>query len=1125
MEGESVTLHSDVTDIQSYYLTLWRFGDDGFTIARINRDKIIYSDIPAFRDRMVLDDQTGSLTITNSRIKHSGLYKMEISNSTGTSVKKFRLTVYDSPFLIEAEKGELKTVSVTEGDPAYLMMEDVDTQRYDLIVWRFGDEGILIVKGDREDNKTTFSYDEIYEDRLELNYQTGSLTITDARITDTGLYKVKISGDRRAEYLRFILTVSASGISSGGVAGIVIVVLLAMSGAVGVFVIFIRRRTSEIKKQNDVFVDKTVSVKTGDSVILHTDVKAIQKDDEITWMFEETSIAKMKGDQTIENIDDRFRNKLKLNPQTGSLIIKDTKTEHTGLYKVKMRLQDVTSAQIFSVSESDKLSVNEGDPFTLNSGQTELGNNVMTWRFKDKDIATVSEHQAPVCVEERFKDRVHVDPQTGSLTVRNSKTKDSGLYQLQISTEKSQRKFTVRVREKIRKVSVMEGDSFTLNTGDGFIQRPDMIKWMFKHKSIAELIGKRPSAAAAVDKDERFTDRLKMDHQTGSLTVTNSRTTDSGLYTLKIDSEDSEWKFSVNVRGRLPWDKRPERKEVKTQDESELPMIPVSSSRMDDQTDCPPVKNILELKEGGDVLQTRLLPYSESESEATQEECLGRTPSRKNTKEKFRKVSVMEGESFTLNTGDAFTQRSDMIKWEFKYKSIAELIGKRPSAAAVVDKDERFTHRLELDHQTGSLTVTNSRTTDSGLYTLKIGSEDSEWKFSVNVRVNPQDESELPMIPVSSSRMDDQTDCPPVKNILELKEEKFRKVSVMEGESFTLNTGDAFTQRSDMIKWEFKYKSIAELIGKRPSAAAVVDKDERFTHRLELDHQTGSLTVTNSRTTDSGLYTLKIGSEDSEWKFSVNVRVKTQDESELPMIPVSSSRMDDQTDCPPVKNILELKEEKFRKVSVMEGESFTLNTGDAFIQRPDMIRWIFGHKCIAELIGNKKPASSNVDSEIHGDRLELDYKTASLTITNTRTTDSGLYKLMITPEMKFNVTVTGRLGEKRPEQKTENINRVSVNEGESLTLSTGDALTQSPDMIKWMFKNICIAEFTGIQRPAADVDKDDRFTDRLELDYNNGSLTITNITSKDSGRYRLRIKTGDSERTFNFTVGVLSTKK
>ncbi|XP_056615391.1 uncharacterized protein LOC130430345 isoform X2 [Triplophysa dalaica] len=686
MEGDSVTLHSDVTDIQSYYLTLWRFGDEGFTIARINRDKIIYSDIPAFRHRMVLDDQTGSLTITNSRIKHSGLYKMEISNSTGTSVKKFRLEVYNSPLLIEAEKGELKTVSVTEGDSAYLMMEDVDTQRYDLIVWRFGDDGILILKGDREDNKTTFTHDEIYEDRLELNYQTGSLTITDARITDTGLYKVKISGDRRAEYLRFILTVSASGISSGGVAGIVIVVLLAMSGAVGVFVFFIRRRTSEIKKQNDVFVDKSVSVKTGDSVILHTGVKDIQKDDEITWMFEDTSIAKMKGDQTIENIDERFKGKLKLNPQTGSLIIKDTKTEHTGLYKVKMTLRDLTSAQIFSVSESDKLSVNEGDPFTLNSGQTELGDNVLTWRFKDKHIVTVSKHQTSVCDEERFKDRVHVDPQTGSLTVRNSRTKDSGLYQLQISTETSERKFTVTVREKIRKVSVMEGESFTLNTVDAFMQRPDMIKWMFGHKSIAELIGKKPDVV--LDKDERFTDRLKLDHQTGSLTVTNTRTTDSGLYTLKIDSEDSEWKFSVTVRGRPPWEKRPEQKEESTEntpEESKLLDSPIREEEQTESTENTP--------EESKLLTSQDLSIREEQTESTE------------------------------NTPEESKLQDSPIRAEVK------------TAAADVDKDDRFTDRLELDPKNGSLTVTNSRTTDSGRYTLKIGSEDSEWEYIVNVKV------------------------------------------------------------------------------------------------------------------------------------------------------------------------------------------------------------------------------------------------------------------------------------------------------------------------------------------------------------------------------------------------------
>ncbi|XP_050951569.1 CD48 antigen-like [Labeo rohita] len=110
------------------------------------------------------------------------------------------------------------------------------------------------------------------------------------------------------------------------------------------------------------------------------------------------------------------------------------------------------------------------------------------------------------------------------------------------------------VSGEMKTLSVMEGDSVTLHT-DTDIQRNDaVIEWMFGAENPDTVIAEINRAANISDvTDERFRDRVKMDSQTGSVTITNIRTTDSGLYKIEITKNAVVDKtFNVTVFALLP---------------------------------------------------------------------------------------------------------------------------------------------------------------------------------------------------------------------------------------------------------------------------------------------------------------------------------------------------------------------------------------------------------------------------------------------------------------------------------------------------------------------------------------------------------------------------------------------
>uniref|UniRef100_A0A672KE28 Ig-like domain-containing protein n=1 Tax=Sinocyclocheilus grahami TaxID=75366 RepID=A0A672KE28_SINGR len=227
-------------------------------------------------------------------------------------------------------------------------------------------------------------------------------------------------------------------------------------------------------------------------------------------------------------------------------------------------------------------------------------------------------------------------------------------------------------------------------------------------------------------------------------------------------------------------------------------------------------------------------------------------------------VSVMEGDSLTLNTGDQMKQEGN-IEWYFNNTHIARICGDPCFSCTDVqcDKDtKRFRDRLKLDRKTGSLTIRDIRTTDSGFYDLLIfrRRRSSRTKVFLLAVHGESYKSHFYIHNMKVAFISRVISCCVTCFLFFPPLSKKRK-SVKEGESVTLDTR-IIKNQNNSITWYFNDTLIAEITG-----------DQSKIYRLKLD-QTGSLTITNTRTTDSGLYQLTLTSgETKDKRFNVTVSV------------------------------------------------------------------------------------------------------------------------------------------------------------------------------------------------------------------------------------------------------------
>ncbi len=93
--------------------------------------------------------------------------------------------------MFDSDIDEVKTVLLTERYSVTLHTDVTDIHRHDLryIQWRIEPENTLIdITFDNRTSDIRYYHDEIFRDRLQIDNQTGSLTIRNIRTTDSGLY-------------------------------------------------------------------------------------------------------------------------------------------------------------------------------------------------------------------------------------------------------------------------------------------------------------------------------------------------------------------------------------------------------------------------------------------------------------------------------------------------------------------------------------------------------------------------------------------------------------------------------------------------------------------------------------------------------------------------------------------------------------------------------------------------------------------------------------------------------------------------------------------------------------------------------------------------------------------------
>ncbi|ROL45389.1 CD48 antigen [Anabarilius grahami] len=350
----------------------------------------------------------------------------------------------------------------------------------------------------------------------------------------------------------------------------------------------------------------------GNSLTLRTDLTG--SDAEIEWWFGSnrtliTTIEKGK----IKYVDKRFGESLQVERQTGDLTFANVSDEHNGVYE--LNINDVPTKK-FRVtvyarlpvpvilkyspqcSSSSSSSSSSESKSVLLCSVLDVSHVTLSWYKGSSLLSNISVSNLSISISLPLEVE-HQDRNTYRCVINNpisNQTKHldiSGLCRTRSDGDHDWTEAVIRLviaavvgvaavaavvvlvydissvsesnRNRLRsefnsgvfgvetdEIKVMAGDSFTLRTGLTEIQRDDDVEWRFG--SNGTRITRIAAGNVTRHDDEKFRGRLKLERQTGDLTITNVSNEHNGVYQLIIiiKNKKTSKRFAVTVHATLP---------------------------------------------------------------------------------------------------------------------------------------------------------------------------------------------------------------------------------------------------------------------------------------------------------------------------------------------------------------------------------------------------------------------------------------------------------------------------------------------------------------------------------------------------------------------------------------------